>query len=177
MVIRYKANRSDIWHAYWYTWRHSIRMNVLRLLLFGWVFFVAQSWLQGVLVTPVWRLSGAFVVASLAMLLLAVYPLLRFKREERALTISTTGIATTIGKLSGDLPWGKIALLAPVGARIYIVGKNGNSFAIPRSAFGSDPERAEFLRRATEWWNEARRSNKPLQPTSSAHGHGGSIRS
>jgi hypothetical protein len=32
---RYKANRSDIWHAYWYTWRHNIRMNVLQLLVFG----------------------------------------------------------------------------------------------------------------------------------------------
>src|SRR5580765_1982414 len=111
MVIRYTANRSDIWHAYWYTCRHSIRMNILRLLLFGWVFFVAESWLQGVLVTRAWRLSAAFIVASLAMLLLAVYPLLRFKRGERTLTISTTGIATTIGKLYGDIPWIRIALV------------------------------------------------------------------
>jgi hypothetical protein len=130
-----------------------------------------------VLVTRVWRLSGAFIVASLAMLLLAVYPLLRFERDERTLTISTMGIATTIGKLAGDIPWVKIALVAPVGERIYIVGKNGNSFAIPRGAFGSDTERAEFLQRATQWWNEARRSNRPLQPTSGADGRAGSIRS
>jgi hypothetical protein len=103
-------------------------MNALRLLLFGWVFLVAESWLRGVLAIRVWRLSGAFIAASLAMLLLAVYPLLRFKRDERTLTISTTGIATTIGTLSGDIPWVTVALVAPVGERIYVVGKSGNSF-------------------------------------------------
>jgi hypothetical protein len=83
MVIRYKANRSDIWHFYWHTWRHSIRI----------------------------------------------------------------------------IPWGKIARVAPVGERIYILGNNGNGFAIPPGAFGTDTERAEFLQCATQWWSAARRLN------------------
>jgi hypothetical protein len=116
---------------------------------------------------PAWQFSGALIVASLAILLLAVYPFLRFKRDERTLTISTTGIVTSIGNLTGDVPWVKISRVTPVGDCIYIMGKNGNSFAIPRRAFRSDTERAEFLQRATQWWNEARRSNR-LQPRSGA---------
>jgi hypothetical protein len=156
MVIRYKARRSDIWHAYWYTWRHGVRANVLRLFIFGCVFFVAEAWLHGVLATPASRLAGALAVASSAMLLLAVYPLLRFKRDERTLTISPTGLATVIGKQSGDIPWRKIARVALVGERIFVIGKSGNAFAVPREAFENDAQRNVFLQRATQWLNQAR---------------------
>lgn len=161
MVIRYKVSRSDIWHAYWNTWRHGVRLNILRLFIFGCAFLVAEAWLRGPLAAPAWRFAGAGVIAFLAILFLAVYPLLRFKPDERTLTISPTGIATTIGKRSGDVPWSKIARIAPAGGRIYIIGRSGNSFAVPRDAFGSDAQRTEFLQRATEWWTEARSNPRP----------------
>jgi hypothetical protein len=155
MIIRYKANRSDVWRAYWYTWRHSTRLNVLRLVVFAWMFFVAHAWLRGAVTAPGWRVAGAGGVASVVMLLLAVYPLLRFKPNERTLSISPTGIVTAIGKQRGEIPWGRIARVALVEERLYILGKSGNAFVFPRDAFASDTERTEFLQRATQWWNEA----------------------
>jgi hypothetical protein len=135
---------------------------VLRVLLFGLVFFVAWSQLVESSVGPVWRFCGALLVALLAILLLAVYPMLRFKQDERTLTISTSGITTTIGNLSGDVPWSKVGRIEHAERCIYIFGQNGNSFTIPHRAFPTENQRAEFLRRATQWWDDARRSNKPL---------------
>src|SRR5439155_21617705 len=131
-------------------------------LLFGWVFLVVWSQLTGSSVGLVWRVCGALVVACLAMLLMALYPMLRFKRDERTLTISTSGIATTIGSLSGDVPWTKVGRIQSAARWIYIFGPNANSFTIPHRAFATEIQRAEFLRRATLWWADARRSNKPL---------------
>jgi hypothetical protein len=74
---------------------------------------------------------------------------------------SPTGIVTTIGKQSGEVPWGKISKIAVVGDRLYIIGKSGNAFAVPRDAFVSDAEQAEFLRCATQSWNDARRPDRP----------------
>lgn len=155
MTIRYKATRSDVWSAYWYTWRHSVRLNVVRLLLFGWAFFMAHGWLTGTTVEPALRVPFALGIALSVMVLLAIYPLLRFKKDERTLTISPAGLATTIGTKSGDVPWNKVARVAVAGDCIYIVGKNGNSFTVPRHAFDGDAQRTEFLERCTGWWKGA----------------------
>jgi len=151
MVIRYTSTRSDVWRAYWQTWRHSPKLNVLRLFIFGWAFFVAWSQLTAFSMGPFWRLFSALALALTAMLLMAVYPLLRFKSDERALTISTSGIATRIGNLSGDVPWSKVARIVPTDECIYIQGRSGNSFAIPRRAFSTEKDREEFVRLATQW--------------------------
>src|SRR5262249_22250521 len=144
------------WQAYWRTWRHSTRLNVLRLLLFSWVFFVGRSQMNESW-TPAWRVGGALLCVVLTMLLLAIYPIVRFKSAERTLTISPSGMETTIGKLSGNIPWKKVGAIEPSGRCIYIFGLNGNSFAVPHRAFLSVEQRSEFLRRANQWWNEARR--------------------
>jgi len=52
MVIRYTSTRSDVWRAYWQTWRHSPKLNVLRLFIFGWAFFVAWSQLTAFSMGP-----------------------------------------------------------------------------------------------------------------------------
>jgi hypothetical protein len=48
-----------------------------------------------------------------------------------------------------------IARIAPDTRCVYIVGKSGNSFGIPNSAFSSVSERDQFLRLANEWWEDA----------------------
>ena len=72
MVIRYTSTRSDVWRAYWQTWRHSPKLNVLRLFIFGWAFFVAWSQLTAFSMGPFWRLFSALALALTAMLLMAV---------------------------------------------------------------------------------------------------------
>ena len=160
MVIRYTADRSDLWNAYWRTWRNSTRLNVMRVLIFGLWFFVAWSQLKAWSVGPVGSVGGALAVAVAVILLLPLYPMLRFKHDERTLTITPSGIATTIGRKSGEVPWRKVARIEPGERSIYIFGKNGNSFAIPHRAFASESQRAEFLQHATESWEVARRPER-----------------
>ena len=157
MVIRYTANRSDVWRAYWHTYSHSTRLNVLRILFFGWIFFTTWSELEDSSMAAGWRFCVALLVASLAMLLLAVYPMLRFKKDERFLSISPSGITTTIGKLSGEVPWSKVRRIEQAGRCIYIFGTSGNTFTIPYRAFPTEDLRTEFLQRATQWWGDAQR--------------------
>jgi hypothetical protein len=156
MEIQYKAERSDVRQAYWRTWR-SIRMNVLRALIFGSVFIMASAQASAVASTPFGRLGVATLAAVLALVLLSVYPMLRFKPDERTLRISPEGIRTTIGARSGEIPWRKVARIEPAERCTFIVGKDGNSFTIPHRAFASEGVRAEFLQRATRWLDEARR--------------------
>src|SRR5262245_42924787 len=129
MVITYRAERSDVWHAYWRTWRNSARLNALRVLIFGLVFFWAHvmAWSVG----PTARVGVALAAAIGVIVLLPLYPMLRFKHDERTLTIAPSGIATTIGGKSSEIPWRKMARIEPNERCIYIFAKNGNSFTIP----------------------------------------------
>ena len=156
MVVTYNSSRSDVWRAYWYSWRHSHRMKAIQLALFGFVFLSGRSWLSSTSIDSTTRSVGALVIACLATVFLPVYPLLRFKPEKRMLSISPAGISTTIGRLSGEIPWTQVARIASVAQCTYVVGKNGNSFSIPNGAFSSEQDRTTFLRQATQWWHEAR---------------------
>jgi YcxB-like protein len=157
MVIKYKAARSDVWNAYWRSWRNSARLNLLRAVIFVAAFFIAWSHLTAWSLGPAGRVGGALAAAIAVMVLLPLYPMLLFKHEERTLTITPDGIVTTIGRRSGDVPWGKVSRIEPAERCIYIFGTSGNGFTIPDRAFASGSQRAEFLRQATGWWEEARR--------------------
>ena len=156
MTIRYQATRRDIWHAYWYTTRHDVRLVLLQLFIAGWFFYSARGWFQATVESPAWRLAAAAAVGALAFVAMALYPVLGVKTDERTLTISPAGIFTTIGPRRGDLPWKRIASVAQVGDRVYIVGRNMNSFAVPMTAFADVAERDQFVETATRWMEQAR---------------------
>ena len=77
--------------------------------------------------------------------LLPIYPLVRFKPQERTLTVTNHGISTTIGSHRGEIPWSKIESVTSDADRIYIIGKNQNSFIVPLHAFSAATEREEFI--------------------------------
>jgi hypothetical protein len=76
-------------------------------------------------------------------LLLALYPQLAFKPQERVLTLDVSGITTTIGKRAGAIPWSDVAAVHR-GSAITIERTNGNAFVVPARAFASDDERRRF---------------------------------
>ncbi len=155
MTIEYRSKRSEIAAAYWFTWRHSWRMRFFQAVIAIPVFLWSTSLLRSPerTLSSTLALSTFWTVAVLA--LLPLYPQLRFKSQVRRLTIDTSGIHTTIGALSGDIPWRRVASLITVGDRTYIMGANLNSFVIPARAFSDIGQRNEFIGMAETWWNAA----------------------
>ena len=153
LSLKYRTTRGHIWRAYWFTWRRNHRLKLVHAGLFGvvaWNIFSAVPQNLGAL-----RLAVAALAGGLAVGLLTVYPLLRFKSEERTLTLAANGIDTSIGTLAGQVTWPQVSHIASAPDCTYIVRANGNSFAIPNTTFESDHDRAEFVRQAVEWWTAA----------------------
>jgi hypothetical protein len=145
MQIRYTARPEDVGALLRYSLRHSPRLWLLLLgvCLFSALLFVAPSLLSG---NPVSR-SEVAVALSIGLLAAIAVPLLarrRTKSSERVLTVAPDRISTTVGPLSGEIPWRKVAFIGVTDDYIFIGGASGNGMAIPRRAFASDVDRAAF---------------------------------
>lgn len=152
MTVTYALRRRDVWNAYWFTWRTGWTLKLSQLFIVGCIFFVVVSRRAvgrppnraDVVVAAIWAIP--------VLLFLPIYPLLRFKSQMRTLTISPQGIHTQIGNLSREISWRAIGRMRREGDRLYIVGKTGNSFAVPDHAFSSTLDRDAFETAAREWW-------------------------
>jgi len=156
MTIRYSLRRGDVWSAYWIMWRRRWPLKLSQLFIASCAFFVSLSWLAPHRTATPGEVVRALGVALLSILWLPLYPLLRFKPQERTLTIGPAGIATSIGKLSKELPWSAVGGLESEENRFYIVAKTGNMFIVPSEAFASQGDRAEFERSTRQWWLDRR---------------------
>jgi hypothetical protein len=73
------------------------------------------------------------------------------KTSLRTLSISSDGIHTEIGGMSGERSWPQIKEVADQKSFILIVGRSGNSFFIPNRAFSDLEEKTEFITRIKRW--------------------------
>ena len=155
MTIEYRSQRSEVAAAYWFTWRHSWRMRFVQLLMAVAVFLWASSLLRSPERTFRSTVLPATLWTAVVLALLPLYPQLRFKSQLRRLTIDQDGIHTTIGTLRGDIPWRRVASIATVRDRTYVIGRNLNCFIIPERAFSGAEQRSEFVHSAETWWRDA----------------------
>lgn len=148
-----------MWTAYSRQWRRSWKLKVAQVVIALSVFYLTLNTVRGTQPVQGHHVVTAVLVTCGVLAFLPLYPLIRFQPEQRTLTIEPEGIQTTIGKRHGELPWRAIERVAPEGDRIYLVGRSQNSFIVPDHAFSSAEERAEFLRLATQWCEDAKRTN------------------
>jgi YcxB-like protein len=106
-------------------WTLLLRVSNGKLRAVDWV--IAAAWSTGLFVC------------------LPVFLRLRTKKGVRTLTVAAEGISTRIGKLSGDVPWEKVARIDVTDEYIFITRTNLNAFVVPRRAFSDDNQRAEFI--------------------------------
>ena len=156
MTIRYSLQRTDIWEAYWHQWRSGWKLKAAQIVIASSVFYIALNWLN--LATPVeaGHVAGAITIALATVACLPLYPLIRFKPQQRVLTITPDGIETMIANHAGHVPWPKVESVSTQGERIYIVGKNQNAFTVPTAAFASKDQQEEFLRLSKQWLSASR---------------------
>jgi hypothetical protein len=147
MQIQYTARRADVGALFMYNLRHSPQL--WRLLVGLALFPSAMN--AAILAASRRPMTGAdigfpLLVGALAATALPIFARLRTKRDERVLSVEADGIRTSIGKLSGHVPWKGIAAVDVTPEYVFITGKSGNGFAIPARAFATPQEREEFLR-------------------------------
>jgi hypothetical protein len=86
----------------------------------------------------------ALVFGFLAILLMVIYPQLRFKSQIRRLEMDQAGISTVIGKQFGRRSWKEVLSVSEEDDRIIIATRSG-VFIIPARAFASIEQRRAFI--------------------------------
>ena len=157
MVIEYQIKRFDLVKSYFYNLRHSRRTQ---LIVFGVAallvlisLFQSYSY-QGKLTL------GDLIYALLSGLgLILAIPVLSFltaKTQRRTLSINQEGIETKIGSQQGKILWKAVDSVVSTQDRVFITGKNANTFTIPASAFSSSELRGQFVDLATQYLDESK---------------------
>jgi hypothetical protein len=154
-TLRYRSQRREVWNWYWRRWRGGAWRQWLILGVFAGMAVLMMRWLDN---PHRWPRGVDFAVAFLALIvalsLLALYPQLVFKPQERVLTAGPNGIDTAIGILKAHRAWSDIAAILDQGEVVVIaVARTGNAFVIPARAFPDTATRAAFLH-AVKTWHE-----------------------
>jgi hypothetical protein len=131
-------------------------MQLVQLVVFCLVLNVAMAWFGAAGLRGWSQFAPSVLSGSLAVTVVASYPQLWFKPDERFLKIHPWGISTTIGERSGEVAWSEVASISAGRHYLNIVGTSGNWFGIPNSAFADQSELDEFVDTATRWWQNAR---------------------
>ena len=144
-TIRYASTRREIWQ--WY-WRARAQPKGL------WRYHVLISLLSAIGVTALEKRgtfdAGHFFFVFVAtmlgcVVLLPMWPQIRFKPSVRTLQIDENGFDTVIGRRSGARSWKDVRSVKDSDdGTIVITGLNNNAFIVPARAFASEEERLEF---------------------------------
>ena len=162
--LRYTVKRSEIWLWYWSAWARwdglwRYWLVVAAPVAAGTLLIARSDHSLGSV-----DFAHAVGAVSIAFLFFVVFPQLAYRPRERKLAISSTGIDTSIGSLSGHRGWRDIASIEDHGDFIALVvaggiplgigwirTQNGNAFVIPTRAFASAAQRQALLHQAVGW--------------------------
>ena|SRR5437667_6749490 len=157
MTIEYSATPTDVGALFAYNWHH---LPLYRWLMVG---LASTPLVVDVALALLRRRSVAvgdvlFDLALGALLLLGVPWLAkrRTKRDVRVLVIDPEKISTRIGRLSGEVPWRRVASVAVTDEHLFITGRTLNGFAIPTRAFASASDRERFVGLAKQYWADTK---------------------
>jgi hypothetical protein len=154
-TIQYASSRQEVWRWYWKAWARPKGLWLFHVVI---AFTLAVTITRSGLGSPFRADQFAvafFACLLLCLLLLPLWPQIKFKPSVRTLAIDESGLSTSIGKLSATRTWKEIATIEDNGKEIVIVGRNRNAFIVPMRAFQTDKAREEFLRDATFWHSKS----------------------
>jgi hypothetical protein len=150
-TVTYASRRVEILKWYWRSWAQPSGL---------WRFHVLFA-LTVALISCAFRKQehfawGYFAVAFtfgllVALILLPLWPQIRFKSSVRTLKIDAKGLSTSIGKISASRSWKDVRSIESKNGNVIITGHNKNAFIIPARAFADDRERAAFYDAAFRW--------------------------
>lgn len=147
LTVRYATTRAELWRFYLHAWRNGLWRQHAAIAVF--------LLLAGVLFTRGAPLAaGAVSGAGLALVAVAflfAWPQLRYKPQERVLTIAPSGVTTEIAGKSGSWAWSDIAAVEESPGEVILRNRSGNAFIVPARAFAAPARRKVFAERARRW--------------------------
>jgi hypothetical protein len=152
ITLTYRSSRSEVWR--WYARAWSSRLWRVHLAYFVGTTALVLWQRSRIHALEARDLAIAMGLGALGVVFFALWPQLRFKPQERVLTLDERGAHTVIGAQSGSVPWAEVASVEVKQGVIAITGKNGNAFLIPSRAFATDDERLRVVR-LIEGWHRA----------------------
>jgi hypothetical protein len=146
--LRYRSSRAEVWRWYWRAWRSKYWW--LHLLLATAVTWETLAIQDGKLQLSNFLLRFLWVTPMLVALM-AAWPQVAFKSQERLLEVGPDGWFTSISKKSGSRTWRMVGSIRSNDEIISIVSTSGNALLIPKRAFQSDLSREAFLADIRHW--------------------------
>lgn len=151
LTVRYALTREELWAWYKLAWLRGLWAYHLAVVVLACTGFsvtrVGGSNVSGLL------LGAAYSV--LLVVLMAAWPQLRFRRDERTLTFDNDGLSYVRGRQTGHMPWTRIGSVTDSQDGIVITGRSQNAFIVPDRAFGGETEKAQAFRTISELYRQA----------------------
>ncbi len=152
MTIQYALTRSEMLGSFFRSLAASRRLLltvfVMPIVLTAFYLFSSKGFPRSLTVENETTASAIFFGFFLFM---PAFIFVSAKTSLRTLTISSDGIHTEIGGMSGERSWPQIKEVTDQKSFILIVGRNGNSFFIPNRAFSDMEEKTELIARIKRW--------------------------
>lgn len=143
ITIRYTSKRREVLALYLALWKSRLwKVHLTVFIVSGLILSYAIYGRMGESAEEWLAICSA---ALIPLVVFALYPLARFKPQERVLTVDEHGVGTAIGRKSGAVRWSEVGTVTETADRIVIQRKNLNAFIIPARAFATFEERARFL--------------------------------
>jgi hypothetical protein len=156
MVIEYQNRRSNVLLALLFSLCHSRRTQFIFLGISatpGVAYLLRRYLYRGSWLLNDFIIAGVFGLGL--FLALIVVSIFTTKIGKRTLSIDQDGIKTKIGSQEGVLPWKMISSIMNQNNRVLILGRKGNVFLIPSSAFTDADERTRFVKLTDQYLAEA----------------------
>jgi hypothetical protein len=140
LSVVYALRRDEVWRWYKVAWKHRLWPFHAFMLVMPIGLFLALrhdgDWLNAVV-------SGG-IIGLIACVFMVVYPQIRYRPEERTLTVDDAGVRGVRGKSDYFVKWEKIARVEDDGDSLVISERKLNAFIVPHRAFASNADRAAF---------------------------------
>ena len=142
MIIEYSPSRVDVWCYYWAKWRRELwKIHA--------VWLSAYSMSALVVLNTQYALNFhsaflAFMVGVLALLMVSCYPQIRYRSQERSLSVKDDGLRLQRESVYKLYTWNDIANLNCTRRFLLIEMTNGNALIIPRRSFANGSQETAF---------------------------------
>lgn len=149
--VSYTSTRGEIWRWYWRAWARPLGLWRFHALIALFV-AIARATDGPVGSFDVPRFVGAFAFSLAAcVLVFPLWPQVRFKPQQRVLSIDSNGWTTQIGRVQGSRAWGAVRSVEDASDAIVFTSSNGNALIVPNRAFPDPSAREKFLSDARRW--------------------------
>lgn len=140
--ISYASRRDEVWRWYWQAWRRGLWRT--HLLIFAAVFWAAAVAIYGGIPNRLGSFVILVLIGIVPLIGFVLFPMLKFKSQQRTLTVDNDGIETSIGSIQATIPWPEVTEVWVDGDYLVIERTNRNAFIVPARAFYDADSRVAF---------------------------------